>query len=194
MEEFLFWYNEVSAIFVPTYMAKILFSEIYNWDDFYKFIEIYNKMHKLRRNPINEFLRQKRNYDLKLKWWQHKDISYWRWMIKILDYIKKWWDFSKLFLWKVGFEDLDNLDKISKKYNDKLLFPIFIWDILALYLKSKEENKQFYLEPKKIVNYLENKYNYKWIKRFNLRVNIWNKIKQIEKLLEFIDKLEINEK
>lgn len=189
MESFLNWDNEYSAIFIPTYMAKILYSELYSWDDFYKFIEIYNKMHTLRRKPTNEFLRQKRNYSLKLKWGQHKDISYWRWMLKTLDYLKNWWDFSNLFLWKVGFEDLDKLEKLSTKYFNDIIFPIFIWDIISLYLQSKEEWKKFNLDAKYLAWYLEKKYNLKWIKKFNLEKNIGLKIIEVWKLLEFIDNL-----
>ena len=190
MEAFLFWDNEKHAIFVPTYMAKILFSELYDWDDFYKFIDIYNKMHTLRRKPINEFLRQKRNYSLSLKWWQHKDISYWRWMIKTLEYLKKWWDFSLLFMWKVWFEDLDRIWSLYEENKSKLLFPIFIWDIIALHLQFKEQWKKLELGLEKIVKYLEKKYHFKWIERFELKKNIWERMNKIRDLLEFIDNLE----
>jgi hypothetical protein len=191
MEAFLFWDDEMSAIFVPTYMAKILFSEIYSWDDFYKFIDIYNKMHTLRREPINEFLRQKRNYSLSLMWGQHKDISYWRWMIRTLEYLKKWWDFSLLFMWKVWFEDLEKLDSLYEENKNKILFPIFIWDIIALFLENKEKWLELKLDIEFLVSYLERKYNFKWIERFELRKNIWEKIKKIKKLLEFIDDLKL---
>ena len=189
MESFLNWDDENSAIFVPTYMAKILYSELYSWDDFYKFIDIYNKMHTLRRKPTNEFLRQKRNYSLELKWGQHKDISYWRWMLKTLDYLKGWWDFANLFLWKVWFEDLLKIEKISLEYGSRILFPIFIWDIISSFLESKEKWIEFNLDAKIISKYLENKYNLKWIEKFNLEKNISQKLVEIKKLLEFIDDL-----
>ena len=189
MESFLFWDNEKHAVFVPTYMAKILFSEIYDWNEFYKFIEIYNKMHKLRRHPINEFLRQKRNYSLELKWGQHKDISYWRWMIKTLNYINKGWDFSLLFMWKVWFEDLDKIWDLYLKNKTNILFPIFIGDIIALYLQSKEKWEIFELNIGFLVNFLEKKYKLKWIENFNLEKNISNKMEKIKKLLKLIDKI-----
>jgi len=190
MEAFLAWDDEATAVFVPTYMAKILYSELYSGDDFYKFIDIYNKMHTLRRHPINEFLRQKRNYSMELQWGQHKDISYWRWMIKALEYINKWWDFFLLFMWKVWFEDLDKLDSLYEENKDRLLFPVFIWDIISLYLDYKEKAENFIFDIDFIVNYLENKYHFKWIERFELRKNIWNKKDKIKKLLNLIDDLE----
>ena len=190
MEAFLSWDDEMSAAFVPTYMAKILFSEIYSWDDFYKFIDIYNKMHTLRRKPVNEFLRQKRNYSISLKWWQHKDISYWRWMIRTLDYLKSWWDFSLLFMWKVWFEDLEKIGSLYELNKENIIFPLFIWDIIALHLENKEKWVDANLNLNKIVIYLENKYHFKWIERFELKNNIWKKIKKIKDLLEFIDNLE----
>ena len=191
MEAFLVWDTVETMEFIPTYMAKILYSENSNGDDFYKFLEIYNKMYTLRRKSTNEFLRQKRNYSVKLSWGQHKDISYWRWMIKTRDYLKKWWDFSLLFLWKVWFEDLEKLDKLYLENIDEVIFPIFIWDIIQLHLQFKETWSKLRLDVWKIVEYLEKKYDFKWIKRFNLRVNIWNKIGKIEKLLEFIDNLKV---
>jgi hypothetical protein len=191
MEAFLFWDDEMSAVFVPKYMAKILFSEIYSWDDFHKFIDIYNKMDTLRREPINEVLRQKRNYSLSLIWGQHKDISYWRWMIRALKYLKKWWDFSLLFMWKVWFEDLERLDSLYEANKEKILFPVFIWDIIALFLENKEKWLELKLDIEFLVNYLERKYNFKWIERFELRKNIWEKIEKIKNLLEFIDNLKL---
>ena len=190
MEAFLYWNDEISATFVPTYMAKILFSEIYNWNDFYKFIDIYNKMHTLRRKPINEFLRQKRNYSASLKWGQHKDISYWRWMIKTLDYLKNWGDFSLLFMWKVWFEDLDKIWNLYELNKDKILFPVFIWDIIALHLESKEKwiDNSFNLDE--TIVYIEEKYHFKWVERFELKKNIWAKFDKIKELLVFIDTLE----
>jgi len=147
-------------------------------------------MHTLRRHPINEFLRQKRNYSLSLKWWQHKDISYWRWMIKTRDYLKKWGDFSLLFLWKVWFEDLDKLDKLYLENIDKVIFPIFIWDIIQLHLQFIETWSKLKLDSSKIAQYLEKKYHFKWIKRFNLKRNIQKKMDKIEQLLNFIDNLD----
>jgi hypothetical protein len=193
MEAFLLWDTVDTMEFIPTYMAKILYSEISSWDDFYKFLEIYNKMYTLRRKPTNEFLRQKRNYSLRFSGGQHKDISYWRWMIKTRDYLKNWGDFSLLFMWKVWFEDLNKLDKLYLENIDNIVFPIFIWDIIQLHLQFIETWSKLKLDVWKIADYLEKKYDFKWIKRFNLRINIWNKIKQIEKLLNFIDKLETNE-
>lgn len=189
MESFLNLDNKSNTIFVPTYMAKILYSEICNWEDFYKFIEIYNKMHSLNRKPIDEFFRQKRNYSLEIKWGQHKDISYWRWMLKTLDYLKNWWDFANLFLWKVWFEDLLKLENISKNYLDKIMFPIFIWDIIFLFLESKEKWTNFDLNAKYLAWYLEKKYSYKWIEKFNIEINIWSKIVEIEKLIILINNL-----
>ncbi len=194
MEALLVWDIIENMEFIPTYMAKILYSEISSGDDFYRFIEIYNKMHILRRKPTNEFLRQKRNYSVKLSWGQHKDISYWRWMIKTIDYIKNWGDFSLLFMWKVWFEDLIKLEQLYLENNDKIIFPIFIWDIIQLHLQFKEIWWKLKLDADYLSNYLENKYNFKWINRFNLRVNIWKKLKKIKDLLDFIDNLKINEK
>jgi len=194
MEAFLVWDTIETMEFIPTYMAKILYSEISSGDDFYKFLEIYNKMHTLRRKPTNEYLRQKRNYSTILKWWQHKDISYWRWMIKTREYLKKWGDFSLLFMWKVWFEDLEKLDSMYLDNMDKLIFPIFIWDIIQLHLQFKETGSKYNFDIWRATEYLENKYNFKWIKRFNLRKNLAAKEEKIKNLLNFIDNLKINEK
>jgi len=189
MEAFLLWDDEMSARFVPTYMAKILFSEIYDWKDFYKFIDVYNKMHSLRRKPLNEFLRQKRNYSLSLKWWQNKDISYWRWMIKTLDYLKNWGDFSNMFLWKVWFDDLDKISVLYSINKSDIIFPIFIWDIIILNLENKEKWLKFNFDLNFIVWYLEKKYHFKWIENFELKRNIWDRMEEIKWLLSFIDTL-----
>lgn len=190
MEAFLNWDTLETMNFIPIYMAKILFSEIYSWDDFYKFIDIYNKMHTLRRKPTNEFLRQKRNYSLSLGWGQHKDISYGRWMIKTIDYLKNWWDFSLLFMSKVWFEDLDKINNLYEENKDNIVFPIFIWDIIQLDLQFKEQWKNIDLNIDLIVNYLEKKYNFKWIDRFNLKENIWKKMDKINDILDFIEKID----
>lgn len=189
MEAFLSEDKIDRMVFKPTYMIKILYSELYSGDEFYKFIDIYNKMYEFRREPINEFLRQKRNYSLSLKGGQHKDISYWRWMMKVMDYLIWWWDFSLLFMWKVWFEDLDKLDSLYKKQKNKLIFPMFLWDIISLYLKFKEKWEKFDMNLDDIVIFLEKKYNFKWIERFNLKKNIWSKINKIKELLTMFDNL-----
>lgn len=189
MEALLFDEKVVDMSFVPTYMSKILYSELYSWSSFLKFMTIYNKMYKLSRMPIHDVLRQKRNYSLSLKWGQHKDISYGRWINKVVNYLDNNGDFSLLFMSKVWFDYLPMIEKMYSDNKNQLILPLFVSDIIKLFLEYKSRGKVFNLDVDSISIYLEKKYNYTWIEKFKFSKNIWKKIKKIEKLLNMIDDL-----
>jgi len=187
MEYFLVWHDITNILPNPEYFPKILFSEIVNWSELYKFLEIYSKLHFMYRTYWAEFLRQKRNYPLNYVWWQHKDITYWRWALKIIKYLKNNNDFSQLFLWKVWFNDIKKVQKISKWQENNIIYPLFIWEILRSYMISKEENKPYIFNNKSIASKLIKKYNFKWIEKFNLESRLKEKKEQILELFSKID-------
>ncbi len=189
MEYFLVWYNLKNIKTNPEYFPKILFSEILEWTELYNFINIYSKIHNINKTVWDEFLRQKRNYSFNQIWWQHKDIAYWRGMIKVIDYLKKWNDFSSLFLAKVWFKDISKINKIVIKSRKTPLYPLFIWEIIRSFCISKEQHKEFVFNETDFAEYIYKKYPYKWIKKFSLKTRYKKKKKDILRLLSLVNEI-----
>lgn len=171
----------------PEYFPKILFSEIATGTELYHFLQLFSSLYATGRDPGTEFLRQKRNYSLNHTGGQHKDISYGRWMLRVIDYLREGKDFSLLFTGKVGFEDMPQVRKLSQEYEGVIKYPLFIWEIIRQFLVCKELKKEFIYNEKVLSYYLENKYNFKGIKKFQLTERLTTHKKKICELLAMID-------
>lgn len=184
MEFILSWKNINDEYLIHDYVVKTLFAEYVKWNDFLEFMKLYSKISRAKRDYKTDFLRQKRNYSLNLKWSQHKDISYWVWKAKVIQYLKSWNDFSELFIWKVWFDEIWILSEISL-WNNNLLYPLFLWEIIKFHIVNSIDSNNFNIE--KVVLYIESKYNFKWIEKFQLKTRIKDKENEIKILLWMID-------
>ncbi len=149
MENLLNW-KKLEEIWVPQHFPKVFMWEILTWTELKRFLDLNNKIHP-DTGHAGRFLRLKRNYDLSLPWVQHKDTSYWRWALKIvnlLQKIKSWEEKNievrDLFLAKVWFKDILKAKKLMQlrwlEYND-LTMPLFIWELVKYLFKIEENNK-----------------------------------------------------
>jgi len=87
MEKLLNWQN-IDKIWIPQHFPKVFMWEILNWDELKEFLYLNNKIEDDKWYAWR-FFRLKRNYDLNLPWVQHKDTSYWRWVLKTIKFLKE---------------------------------------------------------------------------------------------------------
>lgn len=104
---------------------------------------------------INRNLRVMRGYPLNWPWAQRKDMSYGRWLLKIIDLLEKGnYSLPDFFVGKFSIEDIENgrIDSIVPKDGRKfpLLFPEMI---LYMYTHGREN-----FTHKKFVTYIVDKY------------------------------------
>jgi hypothetical protein len=169
-------------------------------EKFQNFMRIMWHEYACKRDYNTSIIRAKRNYSINNIGVQHKDVVYFRWLTKLLDYLKSGWDFRKLFLWKVWFEDIENIDAIYCTYHHKnnLVFPIFISDLINYYFTEKLKDLNFKFCTPDYYLYLKKKYWFIDIESFKIIEHIntdWKKIEKILKIFEkfiFIESVEKN--
>lgn len=135
--------KKLDEITVPQHHSKVMIAEFITWNELIDFLTLDNKLNNTKWVD-SRFLRLKRNYPLNYVWWQHKDTSYGRWVIEVVNYLKDWKDIRDLYLWKVSIEDIPKVKRLMDikglSYND-LNLPLFIWE-LVLFLYESEDNNQ----------------------------------------------------
>jgi hypothetical protein len=157
IEEFLKW-SRLEDITITHHFVKVFASEIFDIHDLERFLELYSK---LRSEPYNywRILRQKRNYPLAYKWWQHKDASYGRGIQHVLDFLQNGWDMRELYLWKIAISDIPKVKKLlalnGSDISD-LQIPIFLWELFLYAFAHK--NKDITCEA--FLDYLKCKYHF----------------------------------
>lgn len=180
MENLLNW-KKIDNIWVPQHFSKVFMGEFLSWRELKEFLNLNNKIHPDTGHAWR-FLRLKRNYDLNLPWVQHKDTSYGRWALKVVELLKKikTWEEKEievrdLFLAKVWFKDILKAKKLMRlkwlEYND-LTMPLFIWEFVKYLFEIEANNKN---------------------SRNKIKISQENFIKKLRKKYDFInfDKIEI---
>lgn len=155
--EDIFSVNPVSPEFTTLFAWEILKS-----DEYLKFIDIYwDVTRKLTTNEAR-FIRYKRNQPINWVWVQHKDTTYIRWLLKIIDYLKSWWDIFKLINWKFWIKDITSW-KIDFSQNKDFLITFFIVDIIIYKVLLKQKIITWKLNKESFKDFLKRKYYYLWI-------------------------------
>ncbi len=134
VEEFLKW-KKLEDITVTRHFVIVLASEVFELEELKWFMRLYSKM-TWKKYMFQHILRQKRNYPLECKWGQHKDVTYGRWIQKVLDFLKNGWDMRELYLWKISLDDIPKAKKLLKysgRHMSDLNIPIFFGELI-LYL------------------------------------------------------------
>lgn len=144
---------------LPQNIAWILMWEVLNNEELKDFLNLQEKMWVLNNSPKERFLRLKRS---NWQWVQHKDTTYFRWLVKLVEEINKFiftnWkkglSFYDFFIWKCSFEDTKKMLKINEIENNwNFTKPNFSADQIIFILNWwKIENKKEFLE------YLQKKY------------------------------------
>lgn len=126
--------------------------EILTWKNYKNFLDILktldtnNSLWLNLKDTTQIFLRRKRNYDFNKKWVQHKDCTYSRWTLKVVDFLKNSWDYFDLYLAKISFEDITLTKDYIIKNKINILKPIFVWEILKYILLNNNFSKEIFLE------------------------------------------------
>ena len=170
MDTLVLWKKlDWNSVIIPNF-AKILAGEILDKEEYLDFNNLFWKTSLDKNsNPYSIFLRQKRNYPLDYVWVQHKDVTYVRWLIKVLNFLEDWWDISTLFKWKFSIEDIKDW---QADFIQDLLYPIFVSDMIIFYFTcSEKEDSKFNHEW--FVKFLSEKY-WKNLPNFN-----WNDINKL---------------
>lgn len=160
--ELIKWRN-IDDFGIPRLFSLLIMGEILDNRDLYNFIKIYYKLINYKFDPFSRFLRLKRNYPLDYKWVQHKDTSYYRWIVKVIDYFKNWWDIKDLYLAKINFDDIDLVKDIIKKEKISIKYPKFVWEILLYSFFHEKLDYEDFLE------HLKAKYNFIDFSKYNLK-------------------------
>ena len=167
VEEFLKW-RKLSEITVTRHFVIVFASEIFSPEDFNDFMKMYSKL-TWRSYTIQNLLRQKRNYPLWYKWGQHKDVTYGRWIRKVISFLKTGWDMRELYLWKVSLDDIPKIKKLLKyKWVDiwDLNIPIFLWELLMYLAVTPEKSSNC----TNFSAYLKKKYHFVNFKNLDLLI------------------------
>lgn len=140
---------------LPKSIQTVLMWEILDNKDFLEFLQLKEKLWLSKVSAKTSFLRAKRSNNM---WVQHKDTTYYRWLVKIVKEInifilsdwKNGINFYDLFIWKCDIEDTKKLTEI-KNINYKK--PVFVSDAILFILEWGKTEEDF-------VNYLSNKYTF----------------------------------
>ena len=158
LEYLIKWEESLVWLWEP----RLLVWELFEWKETEKFIELHNKLNPARASW--NILRNKRNYPMNYKWWQHKDSSYWRWLRQIKE-ILEWEnknDISKksLFMGKMNFDFLKkHWDNYKANIPKKVLYPFIMAEMMKFYsMKYYDSKKQW------------NEYKFNW-KDFKVYMN-----------------------
>ncbi len=143
------WKDLISAPF-----ARILAGEILVPEEFRDFVDLFSQISE-RKGSVDVLInRHKRNQETEVKWVQHKDVAYIRWLIANLSYLKEWWDIENLFVWKVWLDAIKNWEYSFD--NENMLFPFLITDVFLFFLLTQKEGLKF--THRDFIRYLESKY------------------------------------
>jgi len=195
--EWMLMQNHIDKITsIPNFLSRIYAGEKLAWKEYERFLEIYLKLLWSNKKVIDALLRHKRNYPLNTKWVQHKDVVYWRWLWKVISYLKgnggagEDRNFSLLFLAKVWISGLDKIEKIysalSKDEKNKIIMPIFVWEIIKYILKEREIKWNKEIDFNQMVDFISKKYNFSGIEFFDLK-RIYSKKEEIKKLIQLFE-------
>lgn len=195
MEKIFHGYTYDNIDNIVEYFFTMMAWESLNGEKFQHFMRIMGKEYACKRNYDTSVIRAKRNYSMNEIGVQHKDVVYFRGLTKLLDYLKAGWDFRKLFLWKVWFDDIENVDAIYQAYEhkEKLVYPIFISDLIYYYFTEKIKNTSFEFSAPDYYLSLKKKYWFIDIESFKIIEHINNDWKKIEKILKIFEKFIIPE-
>ena len=155
MDGLVIWKKiEWTWIIIPNF-ARILAWEILSKGEQKDFIDLFWKCTEKKTSDESVFLRQNRNYPFEYTWVQHKDVTYIRWLIKVLIYLEELWDIKDLFKWKFSLEDIKNW---KADFVQDLLYPIFVSDMIIFYFIC-EENHDLKFNHKNFIDFLRDKYS-----------------------------------
>ncbi len=107
LENIMLWESFQNLDLKPASFCRILAWEILEGWDFRSFIRLRKKL--LRGKVFTTtatFLRHKIWYPRYQIGVQHKDVTYVRWLIEVMNYIKKWWNPRALFSGKFWLQDI----------------------------------------------------------------------------------------
>ncbi len=184
MENLLNW-KTIDEIWVPQHFPKVFMWEILDWKELKEFLDLNNIIHPDTGHAWR-FFRLKRNYDLDLPWVQHKDTSYWRWALKVVDLLKKIKsgeekdiEVRDLFLWKVGFKDIKKVKELMEikwlEYND-LHMPLFIGEFVKYLFNTWDNNfnsrRRKNISQKDFIKSLKNNTSYDFLDFNNIEIPV----------------------
>lgn len=139
--------NDLEDVEVEIWKSAVstFIAENYDWENTYELLKIYYKLNieeKLTPEEIelkakDIMLRKKKFLSLKEKWALRKDVSYYRWEQKILNYLLEEDDIKsfikKFYFSKLSLKDLEYVDYFKEKLDideDELIYPLWIWKII----------------------------------------------------------------
>lgn len=191
MEKIFHGYTYENIDNIVEYFFTMMAGECLARDDFSEFMRIMWKEYECKRNYDISVIRAKRNYSLHHIWVQHKDVVYFRWLSRILEYLGQGWEFRKLFLGKVGFEDIENIEIIYQSFEEKekLVYPLFISDLIYYYFTEKWKDKDFEFKTPEYYLYLKKKYWFIDIESFKIIDHVNSKWKEIMRIIKMIGKI-----
>lgn len=152
--------NGMNAI-VPN-MSRILAWEILSPDEFEDFVDLYGEItEKKAENNMGTILRHKRNYPIWYKWVQHKDVTYSRGLIKVVNFLKEWWSIHELFQWKFSIDDIREWITWNSDFNlntkENPFNPVLITDIMLFFMIAKTSEKYSFTQDW-FTQYVQEKY------------------------------------
>jgi hypothetical protein len=148
--EHILFEKEYDNIIIYENMILILIGELFTWEKLLLFLKLYYRLTDKKTDPYVRFLRLKRNYWNNRQWVQHKDLSYYRWTIETINYIKNGWNYYDLYLWKIWFDEIIETKEYIAQKKIELYNPLFVAERILFNLEKQSNFPKF----------LKNKYNY----------------------------------
>ena len=188
-EGVLIWKSLEDFVNISFSGPEILAGEILETDEYKKFLQIYLKL--IGKDDIynvdDRLLRRKRNYPIGYKWVQHKDTSYSRWFIDIINYIESGKDIKDLYTAQVDFKDIDKVIKIQKDWKHEIKYPKMLSEVILYKIKNGTLNINSFRKylGEKYLNII-NKNHMSSVKKLN--------ISQKKQLIEILGIIKKNER
>lgn len=109
LESLMMWERFESIDVKPGSFCRILAGEILEGWDFRAFVRLRKKLARWKLSKTSaSFLRHKINYPRYHVGVQHKDVTYVRGLIEVMNFIKQWWNPGSLFSGKFSLEDIQS--------------------------------------------------------------------------------------
>lgn len=174
------WKSVTGEDVISPAFITVLAGEIFAWEELTDFIDLYTNISERKTTPENTSDRRNRLYPDGYVWVQHKDVTYVRGLLRIVDFLQWSGNIENLFVWKVWLDAIENGD--IKFDQENMLFPILIAEVLLYYIMSatsssgNTENMKFIHVG--FIEYMKEKY--KWLvneesfqKLIDAKLNFW---------------------
>ena len=181
--EWLFKGLKFKDLWYTSSLRLLMAWEILNWDQFFRFLELYALINAEDIDPVLLFNRYKRWRSKELPWVSHQSTTYSRWLQAIKQYLENGWEYTDLYVAKVSLDELPFALKQERLKFINRLTPTFLSEYILLQYSTGS------VPYEKFCDQIKQKYRFvssdqiDQARRFNTQPTILSNVDQIICLL-----------